>query len=273
MNIDSPMTAIVLAGDRRMPDPVARAAGVPAKALAPVAGVPMVLRVLGTLAKVPGIGERVLCGPAWSAVESNRDLRDVIATGQVRWIEPGATPSASAAAAMQTVPESRPVLLTTADHALLRAEIVEHLCSQARARACDVVVGLAPSELVTKAYPETRRTIVRLRGGGVCGCNLYVFLTARGRALAAFWRQVERQRKNPLGLIGTLGWGSVLAYLLGRLSLDEGLARLSSRLQISIEAVMLPFPEAAVDVDKVVDWELAQRLAGAPSPGPGVTRC
>lgn len=272
MNAVPPMTAIVLAGDRRVPDPVAQAAGVPAKALAPVGGVPMVLRVLTALAETQGIGERVLSGPAWSAVESCGDLRDVISTGHVRWLEPGVTPSASASAAMQTVPESQPVLVTTADHALLSAEILEYLCSKARARPCDVVVGLASYDLVARAHPDTRRTVVRLRGGGVCGCNLYVFLTARGRALAGFWREVERQRKNPLGLIGTLGWGSVLTYLLGRLSLGDGLARLSSRLQISIEAVMLPFPEAALDVDKVGDWELAQRLAGAPPPRPVVTR-
>ena len=46
MRNELPFTAIVLAGDRVPGDPVARAAGVPCKALAPVGGVPMVLRVL-----------------------------------------------------------------------------------------------------------------------------------------------------------------------------------------------------------------------------------
>ena len=195
----------------------------------------------------------------------------MISTGQVRWVEPGATPSVSASTAMQTVPEHHPVLVTTADHALLTSQTVEYFCSKARARACDVVVGLVSYDLVAGAYPDTRRTVTRLRDGGVCGCNLYLFLTARGRTLAAFWRRVEQQRKNPIGLVGTLGWRSVLSYLMGRLSLNDGLAHLSSRVNISIEAVMLPFPEAALDVDKVGDWELAQRLAEAPRTGPRVT--
>ena len=42
------LTAIVLAADRTPRDPVARAAGVPCKSLAPVGGRPMVLRVLDT---------------------------------------------------------------------------------------------------------------------------------------------------------------------------------------------------------------------------------
>ncbi len=267
----SPLTAIVMAGDRRIQDPVALAAGVPAKALAPVAGVPMVLRVLQVLAEARSIGDRIVCGPGWPAVESNRELHGMISTGQVRWVEPGATPSVSASVALQTIPEDLPVLVTTADHALLTAQTVEYFCSNARARACDVAVGLVSYDLVARAFPDTRRTVTRLRDGGVCGCNLYLFLTARGRALAAFWRRVEQQRKSPIGLIRTLGWGSVLSYLLGRLSLGDGLARLSSRVNISIEAVMLPFPEAALDVDKVGDWELAQRLAGAPRAGPRVT--
>ncbi|MGB4781436.1 hypothetical protein [Candidatus Methylomirabilis sp.] len=61
------MTAIVLAGDRVSDDPVARAAGVPCKALVPVGGVPMVLRVLGALAEAQAVGDRILCGPAWHA--------------------------------------------------------------------------------------------------------------------------------------------------------------------------------------------------------------
>ncbi len=272
MSVVTPMTAIVLAGDRRIEDPVALAAGVPAKALAPVAGVPMVLRVLQALAEAQDIGDRLLCGPVWSAVESHPELHGLISTGQVRWSEPGATPSVSASVAMQTIPEQHPVLVTTADHALLSAQTVDYFCSHARAQACDVAVGLVSYDLVARAYPDTKRTVTRLRDGGVCGCNLYAFLTARGRALAAFWRRVEQQRKNPIALIRTLGWGAVLSYVLGRLSLGDGLARLSNRVNISIEAVMLPFPEAALDVDKVGDWELAQRLAGAPRPDPRIMR-
>ena len=45
-------TALVLAGDRTPDDPVARAAGVPCKALALVGGRPMVSRVLDALGTV-----------------------------------------------------------------------------------------------------------------------------------------------------------------------------------------------------------------------------
>ena len=52
---DAPFTALVLAGSRGPDDPVARAAGVAHKCLAPVAGVPMAVRVVQALAASPGI--------------------------------------------------------------------------------------------------------------------------------------------------------------------------------------------------------------------------
>ena len=127
---------------------------------------------------------------------------------------------------------------------------------------CDLVVALARYELVASAYPGVRRTALRLRDGGYCGCNLFAFLTPPARAAAAFWRRVEHQRKQPLRLITTLGWIAVFRYLTGQLSLGEGLARLSRRMGLSVEVVMLPFPEAALDVDTASDWTLVQTIAG-----------
>lgn len=57
-----------------------------------------------------------------------------------------------------------------------------------------------------------------------------------------------------------LGWISVLRYLLGRLTLDEAMSILSKRLGIRIGYVLLPFPEAAVDVDSETDWLYVQQL-------------
>lgn len=144
-----PFTAIVLAGDRVPDDPVARAAGVPCKALVPVGGVPMVLRVLEALAEAQAIGDRIFCGLAWHAVEANDELHDLSASGgQVKWVEARTTPSFSVRAVMQSLPLEHPVLLVTADHALLHARRVDDFCSEARVRDADVVVGLAAYDLV-----------------------------------------------------------------------------------------------------------------------------
>ncbi len=255
--------ALVLAADRTGEDPVARAAGVPCKVLAPVAGVPLVLRVLAALEQSQWVAGRTLCGPPWDLVEQNARLHELISCGQVGWTANQATPSTSTYAGLRVLPDSAPVLVTTGDHAFLRPEIIDHFCVEARASGCDLVVGFASYERILEAFPGTRRTVVRLRDGGLCGCNLFAFLTARGRSVADFWVNVEQHRKRPLRMLGILGWMLALRYVTGRLSLPEGLERISRRVGARVGAVMLPFPEVAVDVDTVDDWRFVQAALDA----------
>ncbi len=252
--------AIVLAADRGPDDPVARAAGAPCKSMTPINGTPMVLRVLDALSASGEIERQILCGPPQAILETAPDLKVRIKSGQVTWLANRQTPSTSAYHAMQSVPEETPVLVTTADHALLNASMIDYFCTQARKCGCDVVAGVGRHEVVAQAYPQTRRTAIRLRDGSYCGCNLFAFLSPRARRAAEFWRQVENQRKKPLRVIRVMGLAAVLRYLTGQLSLADALERISRRLGFSAGAVTLPFPEAAIDVDSVADLRLVEDI-------------
>jgi GTP:adenosylcobinamide-phosphate guanylyltransferase len=253
-------TAVVLAADRGSDDPVAGAAGARCKSMASIDGIPMVFRVLDALAASTEINARILCGPPQSIVDLEPDLKARISSGEVKWVKNQQTPSTSAYHVLQSLPEQTPVLLTTADHALLDARMIDYFCTRARNTGCDVVAGLARHEMVTKAYPQTRRTATRLQDDSYCGCNLFAFLTPRARRAADFWRQVENQRKNPLRVIRVLGAMAVLRYLLGKLTLADALDRMSQRLGFRACAVDMPFAEAAIDVDSVADLELVEKL-------------
>lgn len=253
-------TALVLAGERGATDPLAQQAGVCCKALIDIDGVPMVQRVLNALANAALIGHRVLSGPAREGLATHDDLKALIDSGEVDWLPAQPTPSTSAYQAMQTLAAETPVLVTTADHPLLSAEIVDYFCAQSLERELDVSVGLAPYERVRQAFPDMQKTVLRFKDGNYCGCNLFAFLTPEGRRLADDWRQVESERKQPLKIIRLLGWLAVLRYLLGSLSLDSALQSLSQRLGLRIGAVVLPWAEAAVDVDSVADRLIVQRL-------------
>ena len=250
----TPFTAIILAGDRTSGDPLAEAAGVACKSLVPVDGKPMVLRVLDSLNAASEIGSIILCGPAQTFISQVPELKTRIDSGCVKWIASQATPSASTYHTLQSLPDSAPVLVTTADHALLTARIVDAFCTDARRTGCDVAVGLASKKMVTSAFPETKRTAIKFRDGAYCGCNLFGFLNSQAYAAAHFWRQVEQQRKKPLRMMRILGGRAVIRYLSGRMSLTDALEHISSIMGIRAGAVILPFPEAAVDVDTVNDW-------------------
>jgi GTP:adenosylcobinamide-phosphate guanylyltransferase len=214
----------------------------------------MVLRVIDALEAAREIEGVVLCGPDESAVDQEKELRLRVGSDTVRWLESQTTPSSSTYHAMKSLSDSTPILVTTADHALLTAEMVDYFCSGARKSDKEIVVGLALHELVRSKYPETKRTAIQLADGSYCSCNLFGFLTPEARSAAHFWRKVESQRKKTLRVIAGFGW------LLKRPSLEEGLGRISQRLGLRAGAVLMPFPEAAVDVDTVSDWKLVESI-------------
>ena len=253
-------TAIILAGVRSTGDPVAEAAGVPCKALIPVGGRPMVLRVLDALRAAQQIGAIMLCGLSEKSIELQPELKTRIAEGSLKCLAGQSTPSLSTYHALKSAPDGLPVLVTTADHALLTSQIVDFFCGEARRMGCDLAVGLTPYKAVISAFPETKRTAMKFKDGAYCGCNLYGFLDPRSYRAAQFWRQVEQERKKPLRMMRIMGWWTVARYLMGKISLDEGLKKISHKLEIRVRAVMLPFPQAAVDVDTTDDWHFVQSL-------------
>ena len=252
--------AVVLAADRGPDDPVAAAAGVAAKCLTPIGGSPMAVRVVCALEQSERVNTILLCGPADEALQRSQELRRMVSGGRVRWTPPEATPATSAAAALAALPEDRPVLLTTGDHALLRPEMVRYFLDHAVVLGGDVAVALAPHELVQRAHAGTRRTVLKFRDGHYCGCNLFAFLTPRGRKMARLWQQVEAQRKKPIRVVGLVGWSAVALYALHLLSLAGAVQRLSRLADVKAGIVTMPFAEAAIDVDTVADLELVRAI-------------
>ena len=259
-NTCSPLSAIILAADRNPDDPVSRAAGVSCKALAPIGGIPMVLRVLNALQQSQAIGARLLCGPPRPLLEQAAALKSGIDAGDYVWTASRDSPSTSASAAMEQIPYSQPVLLTTADHALLTSQIIDYFCGQACNSDYDLTVALTPYEVVAAAYPGVHRTRLRFSDGDYCSCNLFAFMTPRSRTITRFWLKIESQRKQPWRIISTLGWWPVFKYLIGQLSLQQAITLISGELKMKIGVVILPFADAAVDVDTENDWRLVRQI-------------
>ncbi|NKB37239.1 MAG: NTP transferase domain-containing protein [Gammaproteobacteria bacterium] len=253
--------AIVLAGDRSNADPVAAHSGTSCKAVADIYGKPMVTRVLDALQASGRVKSIILCGPAQTGLDECPELLNRIETDGIQWLRNSESPSRSVETALELVDESEPVFLTTADHALLSADIVRYFLSEALDNQVDFNVGLVDYSTVQSAYPEVKRTVIKLKEKGVCGCNLFAIMTLEGRKLVSFWRNVEQSRKKPAKMLaGVLGVGGVLSYLLHRLTIEGALEKVSSRLGVKVKPVILPFARAGIDVDTVKDKLLIEKI-------------
>ncbi|MGB7756915.1 MAG: nucleotidyltransferase family protein [Salinisphaera sp.] len=259
---DRGWVAVVLAGDRGPDDPVARETGARCKAMSDVAGRPLLGRVLDTLGHCEDIAECRVVGPDAAIVDANPALGELIAAADARWIAPGPSPVASALAALDTIPAGCPVLITTADHALLTPRMVATMCRAGD--DLDLGVGLVEHARVQAAYPTSRRTATRLGARAYCGCNLFALYRPAGRRLVERWRRVENERKHPARIVaGMLGWSALLRYALRTLSLEAAFAGLSKRHGLQAGPVLLDDPNAAVDVDSVADLHQVEAILRA----------
>jgi len=249
----SSIDALILAGSRGPQDPVAAMGGVPHKALLPIAGKPMLAYVLEAVRNVPEVARIFIC------IDEATDLSAVAGATAFQRIPPASSPAASMAAALQTIDGQRPLLVTTADHPLLTTAIIRHFLDHA-AKDADLSVGLAEAATVTAAFPEGKRTFYRLAGKGFSGCNLFLARRPGAGRVAEYWRRMETHRKKPLRLVREIGLGALLRYALGLLTLDGAFAHVSRLTGATIKPVLLPFAEAATDVDKPADFVLVEGL-------------
>lgn len=258
-----PTHALILAGSRGPTDPVASASGLPHKALVPVLGVPMLLRVVRTLLAKDRIQHVILClDQALKDHGLGPELDAMIEEGRVTIAEPKPSPSASVAQVIDDLIENSeawPLLVTTADHPLLTPAMIRHFVEATPADA-DITLGLAQASLIKRDYPNAIRTFYRFSGEGFSGCNLFMLCNPQARSLVTFWQEMERHRKRPWRLVASIGPSVLIAYLLGRLTIDDALAHLSLRIGAKAKAVIMPFAEAAIDVDKPSDLALAEQI-------------
>jgi GTP:adenosylcobinamide-phosphate guanylyltransferase len=256
-----PRTAVVLAGRRPGEDFLALAAGASHRALLDIEGEPMLLRVIRCLLGRPSI-ERVLINiDAPELLESIPELVAYRDQGHLEILRSTDSPSRSVLESLDHAGLAEgPVLVTTADHALLDDGMLDAFFSAEAASDADLAFALVPRTTIAARFPEARRTYLSFRDESYSGANLFLFRTPRAQAAASFWRRVESERKKPWRIARAFGLTTLLLFLLRRLTLEEGMVRASRVIGVKVAAIPLLIAEAAVDVDKIEDLELVRRI-------------
>jgi GTP:adenosylcobinamide-phosphate guanylyltransferase len=246
-------TAVVLAGSRPGIDPFAQAYGTDLKALIPVGGVPMVRRPVTALLESNAIRSiRVL------AQQPDRIAHALPTDDQLAVEASGATIASTLEDLCSDASLSWPVLVTTADHALLTPGMVADFL--AKAQAADVAIGVVSSEALLKRLPQTKRTWLKFRGGAYSGANLFLLGGPQVRPAIELWRASEQNRKKAWRMMLTLGFSGFLGAVLRLRTLQQTLDAVGRKLGLTIRAIELADPLAAVDVDKPEDHELVTAI-------------
>jgi GTP:adenosylcobinamide-phosphate guanylyltransferase len=250
------VSILLLAGSRGGSDPLCASHGVASKALIPICGVQMIDYVFEALRR-SAIGS----APIWisglpvDVIRKNAKPNVAAMLSDVRQAAAGDGPAAGVlrAASGGLVP---PFLITTCDHPLLSADILDTFVDKALATKADIAVGLASRQVIEAVYPNVDRTYLKFSDGQYSGCNLFLVRTQLGLKGVQFWLSVEQDRKNPLKLALRFGIFSLLRMIIKPMGLDAAFSHASKRIGARIVPVLLPFADASVDVDKPSDLEL-----------------
>lgn len=260
------VTAVLLAGSRPGGDPMAQAANVPTKALVPVAGRAMADHVARTLHGHPRIGRIVVLAQSIDALADHPQTAWMAQADDVELRVSGAGISQSLLDLIDTG-EALPLLVTTADNVLLSATMIDDFVDSAT--GADVAVAMVERSVLMAAYPQSRRTWLKFRGGWWSGANLFWLGTPCARSAVAFWRGVEQDRKKGWKIVSAFGPLLLLGAAMRLLTLPAALARAGRRLGVDARLVPMRAPEACIDVDKPADLELVETILRERSAGVG----
>lgn len=252
-------TAVVLAGSRPGHDEFAEQFGTDLKALIPVDGEPMVRRPVRALLESGSVGKIIVLA---QAPERISEALPKDARVEVR--RSGGTIAETMLGLIDHPATEWPLLVTTADHALLDAATVDEFTRNAA--GADIAIGVVERSKLLKRLPQTERTWLKFRGGAYTGANLFVLASPKIRPAIELWRAVEQDRKKGRRLISLFGPMALAGTVLRLLSIGDVLARVARKLGLSIKAVQLSNPLAGVDVDKAEDHALAEAILNSTTP-------
>lgn len=237
-------------------DRVAAAAGAPCKALAEVAGRPLIAWVLDALNAAEKVSEIVVAEGPTGPLRGRLGDEVRVVTAQ------GSDFLHTLMAAVEALGDAERMLLATGDLPLLTPQALDEFLGSCLPSQAEVSYAIVAAEDVRRELPGRAKTVARLREGRFVSGNLVCasrrFLVEHEPVIA----RVFAARKNPLAMLRMFGWRFVLRLLAGSLSIADLERRGSEMLGCPLEAVRCEHTELAFDVDKPRDLALAEEFLG-----------
>jgi CTP:molybdopterin cytidylyltransferase MocA len=260
---DRRYTALVLAATRGQRDPLAVEGGVSHKAFIRLAGVPMLRRVVASVIDSGRVGRIIVSIEPEAMDEAREVLVGLADSGDIEFAASQDSIGHSVGALCAANPDAMPLIITTGDNGLHTGDIIRHFCDALDHVTADAALGLTDARYVLAKYPDGARAFHRFRDGAFSSCNLYAVLTPAGMTAASVFNSGGQFGKKPKKLIGAFGLITFLIYKSRLAKVRPFLRFLSRAIGVSTAPVFLPFAEGPIDIDRMSDWDLAEKILRA----------
>jgi len=248
--------AVVLAGGPC--DDVAQLQpGAPNKAFVEIGERTLVGRVLVALRSSASVGRIVAVAPPSAADHPDLALADELRPDGVLITE-------SLRSGVAGHDGDRDLLIVASDLPVLTPQAVDDFAARVAALDADVVYGCVERRVHEARFPEVPHTWARMRDGTFCGGGIFALKPRSLSSLERFIELLGAARKDPRKLASLFGWDMLARFATGRLSIAQAEERATKLLGAPVRALVSPYAETAVNVDRVGDVALARTLI-APS--------
>jgi GTP:adenosylcobinamide-phosphate guanylyltransferase len=248
------MDAIVTAGGIPLPEePLYPATQGESKALVDVAGKPMIQWVMDALSDSKTIDNVIIVGlTEKSGLVCSKKMYFVSNQGKMV-----ANLQAGARKVKEINPKAEHVLMVSSDIPGITGKMVDWVVNTDMQTDLDVYYHLLERQVMEKRYPGCKRTWTHLKGMEVCGGDLN---TARISLLLSeetdLWEKITDARKSPMKQAAMVGFDTAFLLLTGQLTLEKAETNIMTRLNITGKAIVCPYAEVGMDVDKLFQLEI-----------------
>ncbi len=248
--------AIILAGGESSSE-LKKLAPYDNEALILIGQYPMIFYVYTALRKSSQIKNIVISGP----VEALRSLfpkeEDLL------FAEGGDNAVKSFLNAVEVLAEHKvtdKLIVLPTDIPFITTDAIEDFIRRSDQFEADFYYPVTSKEVNDLKFPDVMRTYVKLKEGVFTGGNLFLIRTAKINEMVDIAEKLVQRRKNPLAIAKLFGLELVFKYMMRRLSIYAAEQRFYAVTRIRGKAIISPYAEVGVDVDKPSDLELAQKL-------------
>lgn len=249
------MDALVTAGGIPQPgEPLYEYTQGISKALLEIAGKPMIQWVFDALDGAASIQRVVLIGLESESYLTSQKLVELLPNqgGMVDNIRAGIFKL------IEIDPEPRPILVVSSDIPGITAEMIEWVVSTVMQSDDDVYYNVIPRQVMEKTFPESKRTYTRLKDMDICGGDMNVVRSSLVTSNDEIWEKLIASRKNVLKQAALIGYDTLFLLLLRGITLQDAVQRATRRLKITGRAIVCPYAEVGMDVDKPHQLELVR---------------
>jgi len=247
------MDAIVTAGGIPQPeDPLYTFSNGNAKALIDVAGKPMVQWVLDALGEAKNVDNVIVIGLSpRSGVTCKKPMHFLSNQGRML-----ANIVAGVNKALELNKRNKYVLVVSSDIPTIKPEMVDWLIETCMETKDDLYYGVCPKDVMEARFPGSKRTYTHLKDMDVCGADMNITHVRMATEHLDMWEQLIGSRKSPLRAASIIGFGTLFKLATRQLTLAEAVSRVCQRIGIKGRAIVWPYAEPCMDVDKPHQLEL-----------------